>query len=324
MIITPQELQKWVNEGKSFTTIDVRPKEMRIESPLSKLEPVIANTKSIPSINNDLVLICQFGIVTEGIIYEKELKNAYSLLGGAQAWNEFQLAKEDFSRWSRQTVLSEIGLEGQKRLMKAKIVIVGMGGLGCPAAQSLMAAGIGKLKIVDGDTVELSNLHRQPLYGAEDIGRMKVEVAKEKLERLNGDAIVEIEDLYLNKDNGYNIINGSDIVIDATDNISTRILIDRFSKELGVPMVYGGLFQYEGQIGVFNVNGCKGYSDLFPVSQSDQDNCAKAGMLGMLPGIIGNIQALETIKLIVGITPNLAGKLLMYDGMNHSTQTIML
>ena len=324
MIISPEKLQQWLNKGKSFTALDIRPKEMRKEFPLSKLNPVIADIKSIPSINNNLVLICQFGIVTEGIIYEKELKNTYSLLGGAQAWNEFQLSKEDFSRWSRQTVLSEIGLEGQKKLMKANIVIVGMGGLGCPAAQSLMAAGVGHLKIVDGDKVELSNLHRQPLYGAEDVGRMKVEVAKEKLERLNRDAVVEVSDLYLNEDNGFNIINETDIVIDATDNIPTRILIDRFSKELGIPMVYGGLFRYEGQIGVFNINGSKGYTDLFPISRSDKDNCANSGVLGMLPGIIGNIQALETIKLIVGIKQNLAGKLLMYDGMNHSTQTIIL
>ena len=324
MITSPEKLQQWLNNGKSFTAVDIRPKKMRKEFPLSKLNPVIADIKSIPSINNDLVLICQFGIVTEGIIYEKELKNTYSLLGGAQAWNEFQLSKEDFSRWSRQTVLSEIGLEGQKKLMKANIVIVGMGGLGCPAAQSLMAAGVGHLKIVDGDKVELSNLHRQPLYGAEDVGRMKVEVAKEKLERLNRDAVVEVSDLYLNEDNGFNIINETDIVIDATDNIPTRILIDRFSKELGIPMVYGGLFRYEGQIGVFNINGSKGYTDLFPISRSDKDNCANSGVLGMLPGIIGNIQALETIKLIVGIKQNLAGKLLMYDGMNHSTQTIIL
>ena len=324
MIITPEKLNQWLDMGKSFTAVDIRPNEMIKELPLSKLNPVIADINSIPIINNDYVLICQFGIVTEGVIYEKELKNAYSLLGGAQAWDEFQLEKKDFSRWSRQTVLSEIGLKGQKKLIKAKVVIVGMGGLGCPAAQSLMAAGVGHLKIVDGDKVELSNLHRQPLYSSEDVGRMKVEVAKDKLERLNRDAVVEVSDLYLNEENGFGIINQADIVIDATDNIPTRVLIDRFSKESGTPMVYGGLFLYEGQIGVFNVNGGKGYTDLFPVSRPNKDNCSSTGMLGMLPGIIGNMQALETIKLIVGIKPNLAGKLLMYDGMNHSTQTIML
>lgn len=324
MIITPEELNQWLDMGKSFTVVDIRPNEMIEELPISKLNPIIADINSIPIVNNDYVLICQFGIVTEGVIYEKKLKNAYSLLGGAQAWDDFQLEKKDFSRWSRQTVLSEIGLKGQKKLIKAKVVIVGMGGLGCPAAQSLMAAGVGYLKIVDGDKVELSNLHRQPLYGSEDIGRMKVEVAKDKLERLNRDAVVEVSDLYLNEKNGFGIINQADIVIDATDNIPTRVLIDRFSKESGTPMVYGGLFRYEGQIGVFNVKGGKGYIDLFPVSRPNKDNCANTGMLGMLPGIIGNMQALETIKLIVGIKPNLAGKLLMYDGMNHSTQTIML
>ncbi|HIN02177.1 MAG TPA: HesA/MoeB/ThiF family protein, partial [Candidatus Marinimicrobia bacterium] len=199
-----------------------------------------------------------------------------------------------------------------------------MGGLGCPAAQALTIAGVGKLKIIDGDKVELSNLHRQPLYGVEDIGRLKVKVAKEKLEKLNGDAVVEIVDEFLNKDNGVNFVSDADIIIDATDNIQTRLLIDRLSKESGVPMVYGGLYRYEGQVAILNVNGSSGYSELFPEPPSGGDTCADTGVLGMVPGIIGNIQALEAVKLIVGIEPNLAGKLLVYDGLNHTIQTIEL
>ena len=180
------------------------------------------------------------------------------------------------------------------------------------------------VKIIDGDNVELSNLHRQPLYGVEDIGRMKVQAAKEKLEKLNRDAIVEIVDVFINDDNGLNFISDVDIVIDATDNIPARLLVDRFSKEAGVPMVYGGLFRYEGQVAGLNVNGSAGYSELFPEPPTGGDTCADVGVLGMLPGIIGNIQSLEAVKLIVGIKPNLAGKLLVYDGMNHTTQTIEL
>ncbi len=324
MIITPQELQQWMDNGKSFTVVDIRPEEHRNEFPLTGLNPVIADTNSILETKNDMVLVCQFGIVTEGIIVEKNLEKTFSLLGGAQAWIEFQSEKEDLSRWSRQTVLPEIGLDGQKRLLNATIAIVGMGGLGCPAAQSLTIAGVGKLKIIDGDKVELSNLHRQPLYGVEDIGRLKVKVAKEKLEKLNGDAVVEIVDEFLNKDNGVTFVSDADIIIDATDNIQTRLLIDRLSKESGVPMVYGGLYRYEGQVAILNVNGSSGYRELFPEPPSGGDTCADTGVLGMVPGIIGNIQALEAVKLIVGIEPNLAGKLLVYDGLNHTIQTIEL
>ena len=324
MIITPQELQQWMDESKSFTVVDVRPADQRKEFPLAGLKPVIAEADSIPITENESVLICQFGIVTEGIILERELKNAFSLLGGVQAWDAFQSEQEDLSRWSRQTVLPEIGLEGQKKLLNATVGIVGMGGLGCPVAQSLMAAGVGKLKIIDGDKVELSNLHRQPLYGVEDIGRMKVQAAKEKLEKLNRDAVVEIVDIFFNDDNGLNFISDVDIVVDATDNIPARLSIDRFSKEASVPMVYGGLYRYEGQVAVLNANGSAGYGELFPEPPSGGDTCADAGVLGMLPGIIGNIQALETVKLIMGIKPNLIGKLLVYDGINHTTQTIEL
>ena len=324
MIITPQELQQWKDGGKSFTVIDIRPAEQREEFPLAGLSPVIAELDSIPITENESVLICQFGIVTEGIIIERELKNAFSLLGGVQAWNTFQSEKEDLSRWSRQTVLPDIGLEGQKKLLNATVGVVGMGGLGCPASQSLIAAGVGKLKIIDGDNVELSNLHRQPLYGVEDIGRMKVQAAKEKLEKLNRDAIIEIVDIFFNDDNGLNFVSDLDIMVDATDNIPARLSIDRFSKEASVPMVYGGLYRYEGQVAVLNANGSAGYGELFPEPPSGGDTCADAGVLGMLPGIIGNIQALETVKLIMGIKPNLIGKLLVYDGINHTTQTIEL
>ena len=324
MILTPQELQQWIDKRKTFSVVDVRPEEQRREFPLTDLNPIIADANSIPKIEIEIVIVCQFGIVTEGIIVEQDLNNAFSLLGGAQAWNEFQSEQKDLSRWSRQTVLPEIGLEGQKKLINSTVAVVGMGGLGCPVAQSLIAAGIGKLKIIDGDKVELSNLHRQPLFGVEDVGRLKVQVAKENLIKLNESAIIEQTEEYLNNDNGLYFIRGADVVIDATDNIQARQLIDKLSKESGIPMIYGGLYRYEGQVAILNKDGSPGYSDLFPNSPSELDTCADAGVLGMLPGIIGNIQALEAVKLIVGIEPNLVGKLLIYDGMSHSIHTIQL
>ncbi len=324
MIVTPHELQRWIDEEKTFSVIDIRTKEQREKSQLAGLNPVVSIADAIPKTQDEKVLICQFGIVTEGIIIEQNLNNTFSLLGGAQAWELFQNERQDMSRWARQTVLTEIGIEGQQKLNNATVVLVGMGGLGCPVSQSLIASGIGKLKIIDGDKIELSNLHRQPLYGVEDIGRLKVQVAKEKLMQLNESAIVEPIEEFLDENNGLNFVSDATIIIDATDNIQTRQLIDRLSKKLEIPMVYGGLYRYEGQVAVLNANGSPGYVDLFPEPTSSGDACADAGVLGMLPGIIGNIQALEAVKLIVGVKPNLIGKLLIYDGMNHSTQTIVL
>ena len=303
---------------------DVRSEKQINEFPMDDLETIISKGGSIPNMKGSKVLVCQFGIVTEGMIIENELDDTFSLLGGAQAWIEFQTNKEDLSRWSRQTILPEVGIDGQKKLLNATVAIVGMGGLGCPAAQSLITAGVGKLILIDGDIVELSNLHRQPLYGVDDLNRLKVEVAKERLEQLNNKAVIIPIDKYFNEENGMSFIQDANVIIDATDNIQARQLIDKFSKEANVPMVYGGLFRYEGQVAVLNVNGSSGYCELFPEPPSGGDTCADAGVLGMLPGIIGNIQALEAVKLIVGITPNLVGKLLVYDGMSHITQTIEL
>ena len=321
MILTPKELH---NRKDEFTVIDVRSEKQINEFPMDGLETITSNGGSIPKMKGSKVLVCQFGIVTEGMIIENELDDTFSLLGGAQAWIEFQSKKEDLSQWSRQTILPEVGMDGQKKLLNATVAIVGMGGLGCPVAQSLITAGVGKLILIDGDIVELSNLHRQPLYGVDDLSRLKVEVAKERLEQLNNKAVIIPIDKYFNEKNGMSFIQDANVIIDATDNIQARQLIDRFSKDANVPMIYGGLFRYEGQVAVLNVNGSSGYCELFPEPPSGGDTCADAGVLGMLPGIIGNIQALEAVKLIVGITPNLVGKLLVYDGMSHITQTIEL
>jgi adenylyltransferase/sulfurtransferase len=324
MIITPQELQQWMDEGKSFTVVDVRPADQRKESPLAGLKPVIPEADSIPVTENESVLICQFGIVTEGMILEKDLENTFSLLGGAQAWDEFFRKQQDLSRWSRQTVLPEIGIEGQKKLLNAKVAIVGIGGLGCPAAQSLLIAGVGHLHLIDGDKVSLSNLHRQPLYSPDDVDKKKVDVAEKELSKLNPETVIQTSVNFLDEQNAEVLLADAGVIIDATDNIQTRHLIDKISKKLNIPMVYGGLYRYEGQVAVLNANGSAGYGELFPEPQTGGDTCADAGVLGMLPGIIGNIQALETVKLIMGIKPNLIGKLLMYDGINHTTQTIEL
>jgi len=321
MIITPKELQDRIDE---FTVVDVRPETQRNEFPMDGLETIISKDGSTQTIEGKKVLVCQFGIVTEGMIIENDLDDTFSLLGGAQSWIEFQSENEDLSRWSRQTILPEIGMDGQKKLLNATVAVVGLGGLGCPASQSLVTAGIGQLVLIDGDIVELSNLHRQPLHGTNDIGKKKVKSAEESLNKINSATIIKIVDEYLDEQNGLEIIRNCDVVVDATDTIETRQFIDRFSKETNVPMVYGGLSRWEGQVAVLNMDKSPGYSELFPDAPSGGDTCADAGVLGMLPNIIGNIQALEAVKLIVGIEPNLVGKLLIYDGLNHSTNIIRI
>ena len=324
MIITPKELQNWIDNDHSFIAVDIREVDQIKNCTIKGVDHVVADARSLPETNNRLVLMCQFGIVTEGIIIENNLKDTFSLLGGIEAWNAFHSDKRDMSQWSRQTILKEVGLEGQKKLMDSNVVIVGMGGLGCPVAQSLIACGIRILRIIDGDVVELSNLHRQPLYGFEDIGRMKVHAAKDSLQNLSKEALIEPVHSFLDEDNGFELIEDATVVIDATDNISTRKLVDKLCKRSNLPMIYGALYRYEGQVAILNANGSGGYSELFPIEPSSAETCSEAGILGMLPGIIGNIQALETVKLILDIKPNLVGKLLLYDGMNHTTQTIKL
>ena len=324
MIITPKELQNWIDNDHSFIAVDIREVDQIKNCTIKGVDHVVADARSLPETNNRLVLMCQFGIVTEGIIIENNLKDTFSLLGGIEAWNAFHSDKRDMSQWSRQTILKEVGLEGQQKLMDSNVVIVGMGGLGCPVAQSLIACGIRTLRIIDGDVVELSNLHRQPLYGFEDIGRMKVHAAKDSLQNLSKEALIEPVHSFLDEDNGFELIEDATVVIDATDNISTRKLVDKLCKRSNLPMIYGALYRYEGQVAILNANGSGGYSELFPIEPSSAETCSEAGILGMLPGIIGNIQALETVKLILDIKPNLVGKLLLYDGMNHTTQTIKL
>ena len=324
MIITPQKLKKWFDNNKNFTLIDTRSKNQINLSPIKELKYIMGSPDSMQELKGDKVLVCQFGIITEGMIIEHDLQNSYSLLGGVQAWNDFIKNKNDLSRWSRQTILEEIGIDGQKKIMDARVAIVGMGGLGCPAATSLVAAGVGTLNIIDGDNVDLSNLHRQHLYQSGDVGKKKVIVAKKSLENISSQTKIITFDCFLNQSNSKSCFENIDIIIDATDNISSRKIIDKVSKVENIPMIYGSLYRFEGQVGVFNVGTTMGYSELFPGNISGGKTCEEAGVVGMLPSIIGNMQALEAIKLIVNLEPNLIGRLLIYDSLQHKTEVIEL
>lgn len=220
-------------------------------------------------------------------------------------------------------LLKEFGAEGQRRLSVARVLVIGAGGLGCPALQYLAAAGTGCIGIADFDVVDLSNLHRQILYTVEDIGAFKAEVAARRLTALNPDVQVEIFREKIDTQNALETIARFDLVVDGSDNFPTRYLVNDACVLLNKPLVYGSVFRFEGQVGVFNVldNGVKtNYRDLFPEPPDPAEvaDCNEAGVIGVIPGIIGTMQANEAIKLITGAGKPLSNRLLSYNALNNS------
>ncbi len=226
----------------------------------------------------------------------------------------------DSNRYIRQTALKEFGPQAQKKLIKSRVLVVGAGGLGVPVLQYLNAMGIGTLGVVEQDVVSISNLHRQVLYSEREIGKSKLEVAFKKLKAQNSNTRLRGYDTFLMASNALEIIKDYDIVIDASDNFPTRYLINDACVMLNKPFVYGGLQGFEGQVSVFNYKGGPTYRCLFPnMPEIDEiPDCNINGVLGVLPGIIGNFQALETVKMITGIGEVLAGKLLIYNALDQS------
>ena len=217
-------------------------------------------------------------------------------------------------RFERQTSLKEIGIEGQKKLYNAKVLIVGIGGLGSPISLYLAAAGVGKIGIVDADIVSESNLQRQILYNDSHIGKNKVCVAKEQLEAVYPNINIEIYDSLFTKENAFEITKGYDIIIDGCDNNETRYLMDSVSNELKIPYIYGAISEFKGQVSVFNYKGGISYSDIFPQSDNINSN-TDIGVIGALPGIVGSIQAMEAIKIITSTGEVLQNKLLTIDAL---------
>jgi molybdopterin/thiamine biosynthesis adenylyltransferase/rhodanese-related sulfurtransferase len=233
-------------------------------------------------------------------------------------------------RYSRQMILKGFGSAGQQKLFKAKVLVIGAGGLGCPILQYLAAAGVGTLGIVDHDVVELSNLHRQILYSVADVGRLKADCATEKLSLFNPHIQITSYPLELSNQNAALIMSKFDIVIDGSDNFPTRYMVNDACALLNLPLIYGALSESEGQVAVFNVSDASGrkvnYRDLFPNPPQPGEvlNCAEAGVLGVLPGIIGTMQASEAIKLISGVGEPLINQMLIYNLYTNHTYKINL
>lgn len=233
-------------------------------------------------------------------------------------------------RYSRQVILKGFGNDAQEKLLSAKVLVIGAGGLGCPALLYLAGAGIGTLGIVDHDLVSLSNLHRQVLFSTDDIGLPKVTRATGKLHALNPEITIQAYFQEITTRNALDLIDKYDYVIDGTDNFSSRYLINDACALMNKPLIYGAVSQYQGQVAIFNVtdkNGLKtNYRDIFPLPPQDGEipNCAEAGVLGVVPGIIGTMQAAETVKLITGIGSPLINRLLTYNVLNNDSYTLEL
>jgi len=224
---------------------------------------------------------------------------------------------KEFLRYNRQTILPEIGDEGQEKIKNAKVLIIGAGGLGCPVLQYLSTAGVGTIGVVDFDTIEIHNLHRQILYTEDQVGFSKASTAKKVLMKLNPLINVIAFEEKLTVENASLLIQDFDIIVDGSDNFKTRYLVNDTCVDLGKTLVYGSILKFEGQIAVFNHNGSKNLRDLFPEMPDPKDvpNCNLNGVLGTLPGIIGNMMAHETLKLILEL-PALKNELLLFDTLN--------
>jgi adenylyltransferase/sulfurtransferase len=242
---------------------------------------------------------------------------------------EITLSSAESERYARHLILPDIGEAGQLSLKKAKVIVIGAGGLGSPILQYLAAAGVGTIGIVDPDRVSSSNLQRQILYGQKDLGQLKVKVAKERLLDLNPHIQVNDYATSFLKENALELLKGYDLLIDGTDNFPTRYLVNDACVLAGIPYVYGSIFRFEGQVSVFNAlleDGSRGpnYRDLYPTppAPGQVPNCAEGGVLGVLPGIIGAMQANEAIKLICGFGQILSGRMLLFDAAAFSQRIL--
>ncbi|MDO5969086.1 HesA/MoeB/ThiF family protein [Flavivirga aquimarina] len=230
------------------------------------------------------------------------------------------------NRYNRHIILSEIGQEGQDKISKAKVLVIGAGGLGCPVLQYLTAAGIGTLGIVDFDVVELSNLQRQVLFGTSSLGENKASAAKKRLEDLNDSISIVAYPEKLTHKNAVDLFNQYDIIVDGSDNFATRYLVNDATVITNKPLVFGSIYKFEGQVSVFNYNNGPSYRCLFPTppEKGTVPNCSEIGVLGVLPGIIGSMQANEVLKIILGLGQPLSGKLLCYNALNNQSITLKI
>ncbi len=321
--------------GDGYLLLDVRESEEHeqgaipdsVHIPRGNLESGIEDR--ITDRSQPIVVMCAGGVrsaFAAETLSELGYDTVVSMDGGFNRWKDEgrvwvtprALSSEQRGRYKRHLLLPEVGEEGQIKLLESKVLLLGAGGLGSPAALYLAAAGIGTLGIIDMDLVDESNLQRQILHNRDRIGERKVDSAKKTLTALNPDVNVVTYDERLGAENIMEILPGYDIVIDGADNFPSRYLLNDASVKLGIPVVHGSIFRFEGQITVFDPKNGPTYRDMLPEPPPAEfaPSCAEAGVLGVLPGVVGCIQALEAIKLILGIGESLSGRLLAFDAMD--------
>ncbi len=346
--ISAQELRAWLARGDAPALVDIRERDEFVQGhvpgarfiPRGFLELQIEQHQ--PDRGRPVVLYCAGGVrsaLAARNLKEMGYAQVYSLIGGFGGWKnagfDFKiptvLNAEQRLRYSRHTMLNEIGEAGQVKLLESKVLLIGAGGLGSPAGLYLAAAGVGTLGIVDFDVVDVSNLQRQVLHGTKDIGRPKVESAADRLRDINPDVKVIGYREPITSHNAFEIIKEYDVVINGSDNFPTRYLVNDACRLLGKPLVDGSIFMFEGQVTVYQparpeegVEGGPCYRCLYPdpPPPGEVPSCAEAGVLGVLPGIVGSLQAIEAIKLIAGFGEPLVGRLLMIDTSDMSFRTL--
>mgnify|MGYP003332399206 CR=1 FL=1 len=306
-----------------------------IHIPRGHLEAQIENR--IPDKSTPIVVLCAGGVrsaFAAKTLGELGYGDVVSLEGGFGRWKDegrdwrtpAVLDATQRNRYHRHLLLPEVGVEGQQKLLAGKVLLLGAGGLGSPAALYLAAAGVGTIGIIDMDVVDESNLQRQILHNIDRVGEPKVDSAKKTLTLLNPDVDVVTYDTRLNASNVLDILAGYDVVVDGADNFPSRYLLNDASVKLGIPVVHGSIFRFEGQVTVFDPRNGPTYRDLLPQPPPPEfaPSCAEAGVLGVLPGIIGSIQALEAIKLILGLGDSLSGRILAFDALELSFREFKL
>ncbi|MBA2539209.1 MAG: molybdopterin-synthase adenylyltransferase MoeB [Deltaproteobacteria bacterium] len=293
--------------------------------------------RTVPNHESPVVVYCQSGtrsVFATRTLAELGYTNVRSLAGGFTGWKRAGLAFEQpivlsgdqQARYSRHTLIPEVGVKGQIALLKSKVLCIGAGGLGSPSSMYLAAAGVGTLGMIDDDVVDASNLQRQILHGTDRIGVAKVDSAEQTLKSLNPDVKVDKHRTRINSSNALELIAPYDVVIDGADNFATRYLVNDCALRLGKPVVHASIFRFEGQITVFPGTGSPCYRCLYPQPPPAEEapSCAEAGVLGVLPGIMGVLQATEAIKLILGLGTTLAGRLIVYDALSTKFRELKL
>lgn len=332
--ITPESVYAHIVEKRSMVLIDVRERDEFENGYLpgahllgrGHLESRIASVAA--QSNEDIVLYCAAGnrsALAAYVLKEMGYTNVKSMTGGFTHWARHgfpvqtrkSLTQSQLARYSRHLLMPEVGEDGQLKLLAAKVLLIGAGGLGSPTAMYLAAAGVGTLGIVDGDTVDMSNLQRQLLHTEQSVGTSKVESAKKTLQGINSDIVINTHNFRIDSSNALDLFKDYDIIIDGCDNFPTRYLVNDACFMLGKTNVHGSIFRFEGQVTVFKPHEGPCYRCLYPEPPPAgmAPSCAEAGVLGVLPGIIGVSQAIETVKVILGIGQPLIGRLLLFDAM---------